>query len=87
MPLLIKFRDNVHGGPMVNDEDVPEPLKCSTEDPVHCPNYFARWDYVLDEMIWAFANKIEDGISSKEDYDRMQNGFRLFGKYYNALWD
>ncbi|MEN9389831.1 MAG: Nitrincola phage, partial [Candidatus Parcubacteria bacterium] len=87
-----------------------------------------RWDWVLDEMIFAFEHKVddswEDAFSSGEhdilwvetdklydgkktfqmkkgpndtyvcDYDgiqkvhdRMQNGFRLFGKYYQGLWD
>ena len=71
------------------------------------------WDWIMDEMIWAFEQKItdaweadyygpwipaEDGkpIGSFEWVDdegrdkhqeRMKNGFRLFGKYYEALWD
>ena len=73
-----------------------------------------RWDWVLDEMIWAFEQQaddseaqfydhgtkvagesLEDSISRiKVDYEGLQkwqarkaNGYRLFGKYYEALWD
>ena len=72
------------------------------------------WEWVLDEMIWAFEQKLDDNaenqffnhdnavgmpweanyIPSKMDKDgydawfkRKTNGFRLFGKYYEALWD
>ena len=75
-------------------------------------NFFKRWEWVLDEMIWAFEQKtidweeqyygewVEDksnllgGRHASTDYDglkahqaRMSNGFRLFGKYYENLWD
>jgi hypothetical protein len=65
--------------------------------------YHQRWEYVLDEMIWAFENIIEDDTSSywfperfpdqvdveawKKHSDRIANGTRLFGKYYMGLWD
>ena len=86
-------------------------------------NHFKRWDYVLDEMIWAFEKlvddnwehefysgthetltvKREDGLyemingenhTFKVDHeginkvnDRINNGTKLFGKYYRGLWD
>jgi len=88
-----------------------------------------RWDWVMDEMIFAFEHKVDDSWEDafregeidwktvpcawdengkptmyqmqdgpnntyKCDYDgmqkvhdRMANGFRLFGKYYEGLWD
>lgn len=88
-----------------------------------------RWDWILDEMIFAFEHLAddtwEDAFSSGEldikhvpcewyedgkpklyeteygpnhtykldyeglrkVYDRMDNGFKLFGKYYRGLWD
>ena len=53
---------------------------------------------VLDEMIYAFdckANKddvymrfdIDDQDGVKAEQKRISNGFRLFGKYYESLWD
>jgi len=75
-------------------------------------NHFKRWDYVLDEMTWAFSQKLrnggwegdyykyeddpeelfgiklvwEDREGSKAHQERMSNGFRLFGKYFENLW-
>jgi hypothetical protein len=138
LPMLKQLQATKHGSPFVDDEDVPEELK-STSAPAKeneydtDANHFKRWDYVLDEMIFAFDHKInrewEDAYRSGEhdmlwvpvdkdgnevpkvdakffqmkrgpndtyecDYDgiqevekRIANGFRLFGKYYQSLWD
>lgn len=62
------------------------------------PHHFTSWDWALDEMIHAFdckANKddvymrfdIDDDEGMKKEQERISNGFRLFGKYYEALWD
>jgi hypothetical protein len=138
LPMLKQLQATKHGSPFVDDEDVPEELK-STSAPAKeneydtDANHFKRWDYVLDEMIFAFHHKInrewEDAYRSGEhdmlwipvdkdgnevpkgdhqffqmkrgpndtykcDYEgiqevekRIANGFRLFGKYYQGLWD
>ena len=62
--------------------------------------YFDRWHWVLNEMIFSFSAKIdpsiEDAYFTEDGYDaagmekhqkRVANGFRLFGKYYESLWD
>jgi len=60
--------------------------------------WFDRWDWVLREMIYAFdckANKDDvlmrfdskDKSAMEEEQNRISNGFRLFGKYYESLWD
>lgn len=63
LPLLKQMREAKHGAPDVDDEDVPEHLRSTsapplTEEERSCGhsngNWFKRWDYVLDEMIWAF---------------------------------
>ena len=65
LPMLKQLRDTKHGAPLVDDKDVPDNLK-STNAPIkenECDtdaNYFKRWDYVLDEMIWAFEQKNRD---------------------------
>lgn len=56
-----------------------------------------RWSWVVDEMIFAFEMNIKDYESEyyeRKDFDGMKvvqdrqtNGFRLFGKYYQGLWD
>ena len=134
LPMLKQLKDKKHGSPCVDDEDVPEELK-STSAPAKenewdvDDNHFKRWDWVMDEMIFAFEHhinkeweeayrsgefdhksvacewyengkpkmfRLEEGPKHtyKADYDgmrivedRIKNGFRLFGKYYQALWD
>jgi hypothetical protein len=134
LPMLKQLKDKKHGSPCVDDEDVPEELK-STSAPAKenewdiDDNHFKRWDWIMDEMIFAFEHHInkeweeayrsgefdhktvaiewnEKGKATmyksvegpkhtyKADYegmkvveDRIKNGFRLFGKYYQALWD
>jgi len=47
-----------------------------------------RWDWVLDEMIYAFSIlRDDDKVWIADDNERVNNGCRLFGKYYRALWD
>jgi hypothetical protein len=60
--------------------------------------YFKRWDYVIDEMIWSFEHIVNDDwehmvlvqFNDPESYkfmqDRVDNGLRLFGKYFRNLW-
>lgn len=59
--------------------------------------FFDRWEWVLDEMIHSFESKYHDDDplfdetitkeQAKKNWDRISNGFRLFGKYYENLWD
>ena len=134
LPMLKQLKESKHGSPLVDDEDVPEELR-STAAPAKenewdtDENWFKRWDWVMDEMIFAFECKADDSwedafregkidwktvpaawdengkptlYSMKDgpnhtykcDYDgmkvvqdRIQNGFLLFGKYYQGLWD
>ena len=121
LPMLVQLKETKHGAPMVDMEDVPKELRATKKqldaygkngdvDPKH----FERWDWIMDEMIWAFEQKnrdrweedyygpyIEsedkrelfgrfewtDDEGRKKHQERMSNGFRLFGKYYENLWD
>lgn len=120
VPMLKQLQATKHGAPFVDDEDVPEELKSTSAPPKENDydtdgNHFKRWDWALDEMIWAFEQKLKDDSTDqffdwsevdkdskvmdrvsklkvdqeglKAHTDRMKNGFRLFGKYYEALWD
>ena len=125
LPMLRQLRDTKHGAPNVSDDDVPLSLKSTSAPPTSNEwdtddNHFRRWDYVLDEMIWAFEQTVRDDdeseffdhsecpkdigkfiddlnnnvSKSRVDWDglkrhneRKANGFRLFGKYYQNLWD
>jgi len=135
LPMLKQLKATKHGAPYVDDEDVPEELR-STSAPAKendydiDANHFERWDWVMDEMIWAFEQHQPDcdwqeqyysGVRDTKmvpcewddngkpkmytmekgpndtwnaDWDaisvhqkRIDNGFRLFGKYYQGLWD
>jgi hypothetical protein len=93
VPMLKQLKKSNHGAPFVDDEDVPEELKST--DAHQDDNYFKRWDWVMNEMLFAFEYKLtgeaidalELAIDIKDDDKRIANGFRLFGKYYSALWD
>jgi hypothetical protein len=132
LPMLIQLKQTKHGAPAVDQEDVPENLRAGKleieqyeKDGTTDALFFKRWDWVVDEMIFAFNSKLEDWEdqfhSGEHDIlwepvehngekmyemkrgpkdthkwdreghqvyqDRINNGFRLFGKYYNALWD
>jgi len=58
-PVLKKLKEVKDGAPYVDDEDVPENLRSTAAAPKEHEwdtddNHFLRWEYVLDEMIWAF---------------------------------
>jgi hypothetical protein len=136
--MLRQLKRDKHGAPLVDDDDVHEHLR-STAAPTRenewdtDGNHFLRWDWVMDEMIFAFECKLDDSWEDQFrsgdidmqwipvdaegnevpkgehryfqmkrgpedtyqcDYEgmkkvqtRISNGFRLFGKYYECLWD
>lgn len=92
-PMLVQLQATKHGAPDVDDEDVPEELRSTSAPPKENDwdvddNHFRRWDWVLNEMILAFESHINDDYDELLDSDeRRRNGFRLFGKYYQGLWD
>lgn len=94
-PCLEQLKKVKHGSPKVDWEDVPRELRPSDDELHHYnhtgetdPNWHARWEYILDEMIYAFGEKSKDEITDdRAEASRISNGFRLFGKYYEALWD
>jgi hypothetical protein len=139
LPMLKQLRDTKHGSPMVDLEDVPEHMRTTTTEDWDSQKVFdfykenepegydihKRWEWVLNEMIFAFEHLLDDSweeayrsghidmqfvpcednpkLSRMVDgpnhtyqcdydgmnkvYNRMDNGFRLFGKYYRGLWD
>lgn len=125
LPMLQQLKETKHGSPWTDDEDVPEAIRSTSAPPKENEwdtdeHHHARWDWILDEMIFAFENKINDDwqdqfyldrgdisfkrleggmsemISTGFEVDRegmqryqerITNGFRLFGKYYENLWD
>jgi hypothetical protein len=93
-PMLIQLKKTQHGAPCTDDDDVPEELRSTSARPKENEwdtdeFYFERWDWILDEMIFAFDQKTKDKWedNNEELHKRISNGFRLFGKYYENLWD
>lgn len=99
LPMLIQLKAEKHGAPFVEMEDRPKYLRAKLPKHDTDKHHFEAWDWALDEMIYAFdckANKDEvymrfDIPTERElieaEQARISNGFRLFGKYYEALWD
>lgn len=99
LPVLVQLSEQKMGAPYVDNEDVPSQLRSSQTDRTVGDidkHYFDRWNYVLNEMIFAFEEKVNGDEYAdvaggnwerfNERKERMANGFRLFGKYYEALW-
>lgn len=65
LPVLKKIKEAKHGSPIVEDKDVPKALR-STSAPKPenewetDENFHKRWEYVIDEMIFAFSSIVEN---------------------------
>jgi hypothetical protein len=125
-PMLKQLKLTKHGAPNVDNKDVPKELRSDAIEGDVSVTHFKKWDWVLDEMIFAFESKHNDWeeqfCSGEHDVawieitegklkghsemvkgpndtfkidwkgrtayqKRITNGFRLFGKYYENLWD
>jgi hypothetical protein len=120
VPMLKQLKATKHGGPFVDDEYVPEDIRSTAAPPKQDDwdiddFHFKRWDYVLDEMIWAMEQIVDFGGNDKfydhsevnEEADLMEqiaqikcdyaaldahnkriaNGTKLFGIFFQSLWD
>ena len=97
LPMLKQLKATKQGAPYVALDDRPEEMKAQRPaDYDTDEHHFDAWDWVMDEMIYAFDCKVNKDdvwyrLSSREEMEaeqaRISNGFRLFGKYYEALWD
>ena len=77
LPMLKQLKESKHGAPMTDDEDVPDNLKSTSAEPKENEwdtdsLHFERWDWILDEMIWAFEQKTIDDDESKF-FDHSEN--------------
>ena len=119
-PMLVQLNKEKHGAPFTDDADVPDELKSTSAPPKENEwdtddNHFKRWDWVMNEMVWAFEQELKDDDEARffdhsesrgvEDWEermdklkvdregleahqkRKANGYRLFGRYYQNLWD
>ena len=91
VPMIKQLKETKHGAPFVDDEDVPEELKSTSAPPKEDDydtdeNHFKRWDWVLDEMIWAFEQKLnynsEDKFFDHAEWDEKEKDF---GKNFHKI--
>jgi len=51
----------------------------------------SKWDEILNKMLYAFENTVNEPDFDFNTYDdtqkKIQEGFELFGKYFQSLWD
>ena len=126
IPMLKQLKETKHGAPNVDNKDVPKELRSDAIEGDVSVTHFKKWDWVMDEMIFAFESKHNDWeeqfqsgehdiqwikitegklkghsemvkgtndtykidwIGRKAYQKRISNGFRLFGKYFESLWD
>jgi hypothetical protein len=144
LPMLKQLKATKHGSGFIDMEDVPEYMRTTeTEewDNQKCFEFYHedkeerkynvhdRYEWALDEMIFAFEHLIDDSWEEKyrsgemdhysepckwdengkptlyqmkegpnhtykcdyaglaEEWKRVDNGLRLFGKYFRTLWD
>jgi hypothetical protein len=80
VPILEKLKEVKHGTPYTDDEDVPEHLRSTNAPPVDTSVgmvddlIHARWNWILDEMIWAHRSIIHEGAEEDSWYDPLPPG-------------
>lgn len=76
VPMLKQLKTTKQGAPLVDDEDVPEHLRSTAAPPKEHEwdvdaNHFKRWDWVMDEMIWAMEQVIKDDDGQFYDHSEV----------------
>jgi hypothetical protein len=96
LPVMEALREHKCSAGFIEDEDVPEELRSGrTEKEAHFgetdDNFFDRYNWALDEVIHALDKIVNDDCGdwdfNTEERERVQNGCRLFGKYFMTFWD
>ena len=100
-PMRVQLKATNHGYFSSDAEDVPHIGKGESDEDDWNDSYtLDRYNWIMDEMIWTFDQLANDELTfynhETKQYDmeaaqahnlRIANGLRLFGKYYEALWD
>jgi len=80
-PMLVKLKQTKHGSGYVDDTDVPEHLQSTApgardgcENPWDSDhNLHPRYDWLLDELIWAFGHDQDAAEASFYDHSAVDN--------------
>lgn len=91
LPLLKKIKEDKHGSPYVDLEDVPESLRPTepagpangyTDNTIH-----ERWSWVIDEMIWTFEQLTDDNNGEDKFFDHSEaNAAEKNGEEFTESW-
>jgi hypothetical protein len=93
-PVLKKLKEQKHGSPHVDDKDVPEHLRRTAAPSLtdeekntgHTDTLWEqRWEWVLDEMIWAFEQHSTDWESQYYSGDTDLVTQKVEGTAYSQL--
>lgn len=101
LPMLKQLKKVSRFAPDIDENDLPKKLRSMNKQKrnyISVDKYeLKRWNYILSEMIWAFTqvstdwNNIAWKKKSRKEailyFNRVDNGLRLFGKYYLKLWE
>ena len=90
LPMLKQLKEEKHGHPWVDDEDVPEHLRSSNAPPKENEYDWddlseARWDWVMDEMIWAFEQILDDDAENQFHTGEMDKVMIPLDKDHNEV--
>ena len=91
VPMLKQLKVTKHGAPFTDDEDSPEELKSTSAPPKENDydtdeNHFKRWDWILNEMIWAFEQNLDDKSEEKFfDHAEWDEKEKDFGKNLHKI--
>ena len=82
LPMLKQLKEQKHGAPYVDLTDVPKELhpkkmtKKQREIGHTDSTHFERWDYVLDEMIFAFEHTVDDSWEDQYTTGKINFGWK-----------
>ena len=82
-PLLRHYRDKAGGAGSIGSTSPADFPDIGDPDETHDPE---RWRKLLDELVWTFDQLAMEGTIVDDTNERIDNGLRLFGKYYRSLW-
>ena len=70
LPVLKQLKETKHGAPFTDDKDVPKELRSTMAPPTENKwdtdiYHFKRWDWILNEIIWALEQHTKDDDESQ----------------------
>jgi hypothetical protein len=89
-PMLVQLNKTKHGAPFTEDDDVPEYLRSYMAQPKENEwdtdsLHFMRWEWILNEIIWSFEQKLK-GDDESQFFDHSEShGIKDFNESMKKL--